>query len=987
MSNGNTQAVERQSPVNETQDSRAISIVSVNVDRLTSYKLRSIEEYALTSDTNVLGMQEVVSKGAEYLERVRFSRVNFAEIRHNEVTSNGNYGYTTRTNRNGKTLRDFLNKYNLAIVNSYFATGAKNTNSHVTYYSKHKNNQKRSEIDFIIACKGSTPLFRKIRIKRKVGEKIHKRTKFDHQPVEALVSQKFRKYSNQNPKMHRNYKEFFKIDANRWKLNEQIRQGFEEGIAKLPLSSNSEKQPRLNFQTFKSAVKQAIENCIPLVAHERLYRTSSDRTETLFEIRRRVWKSLTENESKILKKMIRKSTLNDYKAWADLQVRRIDTAMVKNDIHEAFKQAERIVGKKRKPQRTITMEDGKYLNDKKRVKVFQEYLQLTKRNRDENIIDTELDIPEAKTEDINIFPPTLEELEETAKTLKNYKVPGPDGITNEVLKNNRMVLKYLQQLAEERFLDPSGLKKMNLLPSQLETLYFYTKKGNHQLPSNYRPIPLLNTPYKLITKIINNRLKNILERTVGSYQSEFRENTGTRQKNNQLLLNRSKLSQMENLKILCLFIDFKNAFDSCKHPFLELSLKERKVPTNFVNIILYLYKYAAVQVKIGKHISDRVEINKGVLQGDSLSPMLFVLALDSLLRRIIKKINLNFLEAEFSFQNILGFADDLCIMSKDRNILKHFVQYTEELSQLSGLKINTQKTQLMGIVRRRKLKDKLSDTAIQQLVNKHTCTSCSRNFSSRDALVGHKAQYLEPGTALVRSRKGTTAVAAAELNFLYNNIPIEENLETNLGTIKGVKTFRYLGVDITATAETHVNPSARIRSAQETLRKLQPILRSNMLTARRKKNIVKALVVSKIQYGSEFWNLENKDTSKALNKLSRDIKRTLLQPNPTQLLEHTKRANTLKAGDINILKILKEKQKSWLETCTTTEMDMELAESSRKLEAYLFPQTATPTEDLNIPLEHIGEELEHHEPRPPLHPPPPAENMLTPPQTTPQTTP
>eukprot|EP00924_Labyrinthula_sp_SR-Ha-C_P011461 maker-scaffold_46-snap-gene-1.97-mRNA-1 protein AED:0.31 eAED:0.32 QI:0/0/0/1/0/0/3/0/226 len=208
--------------------------------------------------------------------------------------------------------------------------------------------------------------------------------------------------------------------------------------------------------------------------------------------------------------------------------------------------------------------------------------------------------------------------------------------------------------------------------------------------------------------MINNILKNSLGRTVGIYQSGFRENMGTRQKI-QLLLNRYKLSQMENSKILY----FKKAFDSCKHYFLEL---KRKVPNDFINIILYLYKYAPVQVKIGKHISDRVEINKGVLQGDSLSPTLFVLALNSLLRRILKKINLNFPEAEFSFQNILGFTDDLCILNRDRNILKYFVQYAEELSQYSGLKINIQKTQLMGIVRGRKLQDKFSDTEIQQLV-------------------------------------------------------------------------------------------------------------------------------------------------------------------------------------------------------------------------------------------------------------------------------
>eukprot|EP00924_Labyrinthula_sp_SR-Ha-C_P003691 augustus_masked-scaffold_3-processed-gene-2.47-mRNA-1 protein AED:1.00 eAED:1.00 QI:0/0/0/0/1/1/2/0/259 len=228
----------------------------------------------------------------------------------------------------------------------------------------------------------------------------------------------------------------------------------------------------------------------------------------------------------------------------------------------------------------------------------------------------------------------------------------------------------------------------------------------------------------------------------------------------------------------------------------------------------------------------------------------------------------------------------------------------------------------------------------------------------RDALVGHKAQCLGPGTALVRSRKGTTALAAAELNFLYNNIPVEEELETNLGTIKGVKTFRYPGVHITAAVEALNNTFARIRAVDEEFHQLQPILWNNSITSRKKKNIIKAVVVSNIQYGSELWDLENKNISKALNKLSRNIKFTLLQSNLTRPLEHTKKANILKAGDIKILKIVKEKQKSWLEACPAAETDIELAECSRKLEAHLFPQNHIPAEILNSPLEHFDAPLE-----------------------------
>eukprot|EP00924_Labyrinthula_sp_SR-Ha-C_P004444 snap_masked-scaffold_1-processed-gene-0.12-mRNA-1 protein AED:1.00 eAED:1.00 QI:0/0/0/0/1/1/3/0/198 len=139
--NGNTQAVEKQSPVKEAQNSRAISTVSVNVDRLTSYKLRSIEEYALTADTNILAIQEVGSKGAEYLGRASFSRLNrfttdISKNKDKEQKENqyfSNIFEQEHEQRSRRSIKTKLNSRSYYIINIYAPHAGKTAKEYIPF--------------------------------------------------------------------------------------------------------------------------------------------------------------------------------------------------------------------------------------------------------------------------------------------------------------------------------------------------------------------------------------------------------------------------------------------------------------------------------------------------------------------------------------------------------------------------------------------------------------------------------------------------------------------------------------------------------------------------------------------------------------------------------------------------------------------------------------------------------------------------------------
>jgi len=158
------------------------------------------------------------------------------------------------------------------------------------------------------------------------------------------------------------------------------------------------------------------------------------------------------------------------------------------------------------------------------------------------------------------------------------------------------------------------------------------KKGDPADIQNYRPISLLNVDYKILNRILNERLKHSLHHLISPLQhAEPGKSTHT-----VLITLRdiNYLAQHSTATSYLISLDFKKAFDSVKCNWLNLVPQHQKFPHTLCKCITQIQYHAASQIQVNKSITDTIPINKGARQGDPLSPTLLFLALNPLITHI-----------------------------------------------------------------------------------------------------------------------------------------------------------------------------------------------------------------------------------------------------------------------------------------------------------------------------------------------------------------
>uniref|UniRef100_A0A1Y1LAD0 Reverse transcriptase domain-containing protein n=1 Tax=Photinus pyralis TaxID=7054 RepID=A0A1Y1LAD0_PHOPY len=220
-------------------------------------------------------------------------------------------------------------------------------------------------------------------------------------------------------------------------------------------------------------------------------------------------------------------------------------------------------------------------------------------------------------------PITSWELNKALQHAPTGKAMGLDGISNEFLKNLSMNWHtYILRLFN-RILDSEQIPYQW---SKIKMIHLH-KKGDISVTDNYRGIAIMNHIAKIFNYIIYNRISNFVEESQILPESQCGFRRGRDCQDNIFVLNAIIFNniRLKKQRMYALFVDFKKAFDSIQHDLLWQKLSQTGISAKLIRLIKGFYSKATLQIEQEGRLSEVINITKGVLQGDVLSPLLFSL--------------------------------------------------------------------------------------------------------------------------------------------------------------------------------------------------------------------------------------------------------------------------------------------------------------------------------------------------------------------------
>lgn len=279
------------------------------------------------------------------------------------------------------------------------------------------------------------------------------------------------------------------------------------------------------------------------------------------------------------------------------------------------------------------------------------------------------------------------EVEKSIKTQKKDKAPGLDGIVNETLIEN---MKQLVPIFTSMF---NEILQSEAIPEQwtISTIVLLYKKGDKNDINNYRPISLMSNIYKVFAKVILNRITKTLDECQPREQAGFRSGFSTID-HIHVVKQLFEKGREFNMTFYCCFIDYSKAFDSLEHNSIWQALKNQGVENQYIRILEHIYRNSKAKIKLEKE-GKEIRIERGVRQGDPISPKLFT----AVLEEVIRKLDWQDCGLKINGENLthLRFADDLIIFSSSKEELQTMISSLEIESRKVGLIMNVEKTQAM----------------------------------------------------------------------------------------------------------------------------------------------------------------------------------------------------------------------------------------------------------------------------------------------------
>ncbi|CAI5462919.1 unnamed protein product [Closterium sp. Yama58-4] len=285
---------------------------------------------------------------------------------------------------------------------------------------------------------------------------------------------------------------------------------------------------------------------------------------------------------------------------------------------------------------------------------------------------------------------TEEEVKAAFKSLARNKSPGADGLPKELFEEHWDVLGNSFMALVKDFTATAELPDEE---KEAVTILLH-KKGDRSQLNNYRPITLLNFSYKILAKVLADRIKRVLHLVISPEQYGFIP--GRRLADAvALVADIIDAAKNGNKDWYLLLVDFQKAFDSVSRYFLFNTLRDMGFPSRFMAWIEGLHAHTTTKLLVNDWTGRGIEVVSGVRQGCPLAPYLFLCAVEPLAQEVERRqLGLSLEGHRLSY---LGYADDTTLRLQGEEQITQAEGILEEFEKMSGLATNKGKSVILPL--------------------------------------------------------------------------------------------------------------------------------------------------------------------------------------------------------------------------------------------------------------------------------------------------
>ena len=279
------------------------------------------------------------------------------------------------------------------------------------------------------------------------------------------------------------------------------------------------------------------------------------------------------------------------------------------------------------------------------------------------------------------------------KKCKHGKASGPDEIGNSFYKDFSEELAPILSELYTRWLE-CGVTPCSFGEANIHCL---KKSSTSSRPLDHRPIALLNSDYKIFTKILATRLRAMLPFVVDTAQVGFVPGRNIATALDIFAATKIAAKTEEATKnAIVLLLDFAKAYDTLQRPFLLAVLKWLGFSQKFVAIVSALHANTTCKFLVNGFLSRKVKMNCGIRQGCPMAHLLFILSLDSAYKVFRMRSDIHGVRIASPGREetivISGYADDTAVYLAHYREIPKVLEIFGAFQNVSGLAINKNKS-------------------------------------------------------------------------------------------------------------------------------------------------------------------------------------------------------------------------------------------------------------------------------------------------------